>query len=115
MTVKKDESKLLLNRLEEIKFEISQLGEMRTGSLSKQWNVCGNPNCKCKDKENPKKHGPYYQLSYMRYKKSTTEFVRKDRVDAVRQHIKNYKTFMMLKDEWIDISILLAKLNRENK
>jgi hypothetical protein len=112
MTVIKEQRKLLA-RLEKIKFEISEIGEMRTGSLTEQYNVCGQQNCKCKDKENPQKHGPYYQLSYTRYKKSTSEFVSKDRVASVRQHLSNYKLFMSLKDEWIDISIQLAKLRRK--
>ena len=102
-----------LTRLEEIKFEISELGEIRTGSLTEQYNVCGQQNCKCKDKKNPKKHGPYYQLSYTRYKKSTSEFISRERVDAVRQQLADYKTFMRLKDEWIDISIQLAKIKRK--
>ncbi len=109
------EQEKLLTRLEEIKFEISKLGEIRTGSLTEQYNVCGQQNCKCKDKKNPKKHGPYYQLSYTRYKKSTSEFISRERVDAVRQQLADYKTFMKLKDEWIDISIQLAKLRRKKK
>ena len=110
MTVRK-----LLMRIEEIKLKIAELGEMRTGSLTEQYNVCGKQHCRCKDEKNPQKHGPYYQLSYTRYKKSTSEFVSKDRLDAVRKHLDNYKAFMRLKDEWLDISILLAKLNRKKK
>jgi hypothetical protein len=96
-----------------IKKLILEIGEMRTGSLSQQWNVCGNPNCRCKDSKNPKKHGPYYQLSYMRYKKSNTEFVSKENVESVKNHIKNYKRFMELKDEWIDLSIEISKLKKK--
>lgn len=104
--------KKLLNRLSELKNEISQLGEMRVGSLTEQYNVCGNPNCACKDPDNPKKHGPYYQLSFTRYGKSTSEFVKAEDVDNVRKRLENYKTFMKLKDEWLDISILLARLRK---
>lgn len=93
-------------RISVIKNKISELGELRTGSLSQQWNVCGTPNCQCKDSKKPKKHGPYYPLSYMRYKKSHTEFISKE-------HIVNYKTFMKLKDEWIDLSIEISKLKKE--
>ena len=28
-----------------IKKELVELGELRPGSLSRQYNVCGNPNC----------------------------------------------------------------------
>lgn len=54
----------LERRILEIKNEIMGLGEIRNGSVSEQYNVCGNPTCGCKDKDNPQKHGPYYQLSY---------------------------------------------------
>jgi hypothetical protein len=55
--------------------EISLLGEMRTDSLTKQYNACGNPTCRCKDGKRPRK--PYYQLSFTRHGKSTSEFVEK--------------------------------------
>ena len=61
---KKQKAVKLLKKIESIKQKIIELEEMRPGSLSKQYNVCGTPNCKCKDKEKPQKHGPYYQLSY---------------------------------------------------
>ncbi|WDE99308.1 hypothetical protein PQO03_15840 [Lentisphaera profundi] len=99
-------------RIVGIKNEIASLGEMRTGSLTEQYNVCGNANCKCKDPEKPQKHGPYYQLSYTRYRKSTSQFVRSEDVEVVRQQLADYKIFMQLKDEWIDCSIQLSKLRK---
>ena len=104
--------KKLLDRIESLKREIMGLGEMRNGSLREQYNVCGNPNCRCKDRENPRKHGPYYQLSYTHRKKNTSEFIRAKDVDLVRDQLANYKRFMELKDEWIDITIELTKLRK---
>lgn len=49
-------------RIQQIKAELGALGEMRPGSLSEQYNVCGKPNCRCKDPKNPQRHEPYYQL-----------------------------------------------------
>jgi len=103
----------LQERIKRIKAEISDIGEMAPGSISKQFNVCGNPKCKCKDPHNPKKHGPYFQLSYTRKKKSTTEFVKKEMVADVRKELKNYQTFKKLAEEWIDLSIEIRKLRRE--
>ena len=51
-------------RIEKIKAELEGLGGMHPGSISEQYNVCGTPGCRCKDKKNPQKHGPYYQLSF---------------------------------------------------
>jgi len=102
-----------LEQIEQVKTEICNIGEMRIGSLSEQWNICGNPSCRCKATENPKKHGPYYQLSYTRYRKSSSEFIRKDNVEFVRSQLENYKTFMELKDKWIDLSIEISKLRKK--
>ena len=103
----------LLSRIEKIKTEIAQIGEMRPGSLSEQYNVCGNPTCRCKDKKNPQKHGPYHQLSYTWKRKSTSEFVREQDVPVVKEQLANYRHFMELRDEWIDCCIQLAKLRKK--
>jgi len=100
-------------RIEKIKQEILKLGEMTPGSLSKQYNVCGNPRCRCKDPDNPKKHGPYYNLSYTWNGKGKTEFVRKERVALVRQQIRNYRTFKRLIKRWVDLSLEIAELRKE--
>ena len=66
----------LEGRIQRIKAELSRLGELRPGNLSKQYNVCGTPGCRCKATP-PEKHGPYYQLSWSRKRKSATRFVRR--------------------------------------
>ena len=48
--------------IERITNKVSRLGPMLPGSISEQWNVCGKPDCRCKDPKKPRKHGPYYQL-----------------------------------------------------
>lgn len=82
---------------------------MRPGALSQQYNVCGKPNCRCKDPVHPKKHGPYYQLSYTHKGKSTTEFVKKERVAEVRRQIRTYARFKKLTDEWVKLALRIAK------
>ncbi len=109
------QEKILRARIDAIKGEIAMLGEMRPGTLTEQYNVCGQENCRCKDKKNPQRHGPYYQLSYTRKGRSTSEFVKADAVAGVRGQLADYKRFMELKDEWVGISIALAKLRRAAK
>jgi hypothetical protein len=38
----------LERRIAKIKGELAQIGDLRPGSLSTQYNVCGKPKCKCK-------------------------------------------------------------------
>jgi hypothetical protein len=86
-----------------------ELGDMRPGALSMQYNVCGKPNCRCKDPKDPKKHGPYCQLSYTHKGKSTTEFIKKERVAEVRRQIATYARFKKFTDEWVDLALRIAK------
>jgi hypothetical protein len=102
----------LEHRIERIKNELQVLGELRPGSLSEQYNVCGVEGCQCKASP-PKKHGPYYQLSFTRKGKSTSRFVRRDEVAVVRRQMKNYTKLRALVDEWIDASMELSALRVE--
>ncbi len=102
----------LEKRIETIKKNLSALGDMRPGSLSTQFNVCGNPTCRCKDAENPKKHGPYHQLSYTHKGRGKSEFVKKEDLAEVKKQIKNYQRFKKLTAEWVDLSLELAKLRK---
>ena len=100
-------------RIQKIKEELCELGDMRPGALSEQYNVCGNPNCRCKDPKNPQKHGPYYQLSYTHRGKSTTEFVKKAELVEVQNQVTNYRRFKELTEEWVDLSVNIGKLRKK--
>jgi len=82
--------------IERIKAQILELGPVLPGSLSKQWNVCGSPGCKCKDPKRPRKHGPYYQLSYTVRGKSSSLFVKPANVPEARHRIRRYEQFKKL-------------------
>jgi hypothetical protein len=107
--MKKNE-KDIQGKIEAVKKKIIQTGNFRPGSLSTQYNVCGKQGCKCKDKLNPKKHGPYYQLSFYGNKKHTTRFVKKHNLKTIEIEIKNYKSLKQLFDEWIQLSIEQSNL-----
>lgn len=71
-------------------------GALLPGSIKKQWNVCGMPGCKCKDPENPQKHGPYFQLSFTLAGKSTSMFVKDDEFEHVNEMTERYRQFRNL-------------------
>jgi hypothetical protein len=99
----------LTRRVADVKRAILELGDLQPGTLSKQYNVCGNPRCRCKATP-PKRHGPYYQLSFTRKNRSRTKFVRKEHLHAVREHVKNFTRLRKLVDRLIDLSADLAAL-----
>ncbi len=86
---------------------------MRPGSLSRQYNVCGKPGCRCKDPQKPRRHGPYYQLNYAYGGKKTSEFVRPPNLKTVRTQLANYKQFRRLADQWVGSALQLARLELE--
>jgi Family of unknown function (DUF6788) len=102
----------LEDRVRRIKAELNRLGELRPGVLSEQYNVCGKAGCRCKATP-PKKHGPYYQLSWSRNRKSTTRFVRRQELRAVRGQIKAYQRLQQLVEEWIAASVEICEINRQ--
>lgn len=99
----------LQREIERIKKELAGLGELRPGSLSEQYNVCGKAGCRCKA-EPPQKHGPYYQISYTRKGRSSSKFVKREHATAVKRQIKNYEKMRKLIDEWIEAAEELSDL-----
>jgi len=96
-------------RVERIKRQLQQIGDMRPGSLNQQRTVCGREGCRCQDPRRPQKHGPYFQLSYVHQGKSTTQFIPKDLVPPVMHQLDNYKTFKALTTEWVGLALAIAK------
>ncbi len=91
--------------------ELQTIGEMRPGSLNRHYTVCGKENCRCKDPAKPRKHGPYYQLSYVHRGKSTSQFIQNSLVKNVNKQLVNYKKFKALMNEWVDLALNQAKEN----
>ena len=104
----------LEKRIQKIKHQISELGDLRPGALSQQYNICGSPNCRCKATP-PIKHGPYYQISFTRHGKSSSQFVREEDLDEVQQQLENYRCLRQLVDEWITLSAQLSSLRLREK
>ena len=96
-------------RIETLKQAIVRLGDLRPGKLSQQYNVCGKADCRCKA-DPPQKHGPYYQLSFTRKGKSSTQFVREEDLAVVRLQLRNYRRLQELIDRWITLGMELSRL-----
>ena len=93
-----------------IKSQLISLDDIRPGSLSKQYNICGKKGCRCKDKKDPKKHGPYYNLSYTYKGRGTSEYIPEKYVEELKNRIENYSIMKTLVDDWIALSIKKSKI-----
>jgi hypothetical protein len=100
-------------RIERIRQELTVLGPMRPGTLSRQFAACRKTGCACMDPINPKKHGPFYQLSYSHEGKSTTRFVRPGYAAEIKKELAAYKRFRKLAQDWVSLAIMLSQLRLE--
>ena len=85
-------------RIEKIKQQLQGVGEMRPGSLTRQY------------KKPKEKKGGFYQISYTYRMKSKTEYVRPEFIKDLKGQIVNFKKFKKLTQEWTDLAIELSIL-----
>ncbi len=110
LRVKQPSLSELNKKILRIKKQLTALDDIRPGSLSKQFNVCGKAGCRCKNEKDPKKHGPYYNLSYTYKGRGTSEYIPEKYVDELKKRIKNYTKMKMLVEEWVALSIQKSKI-----
>ena len=101
-------------RIDQLKQAVVGWGDLRPGKLSQQYNVCGKAECRCKA-DPPQKHGPYYQLSFTRNGKSSSQFVRKEDLAVVRRQLRNYQRLRELIDRWIAWGMELSRLKLQQQ
>lgn len=99
-------------QIAQIKKKLVDLGPLHPGSLSRQYNVCGKPGCRCKARPRPRRHGPYYKVSYVFRGRFTSRFVPRQDVKAVRAELANYKRLRKLTEAWVGLALRLAKERR---
>lgn len=97
-------------QIDRLKQQLAELGELRPGTLSRQYTVCGSPGCRCKANP-PQRHGPYYHLSYTRHGKGGTRLIKKEDLATVRKALANYARLKRLIDRWIDLATELSDLS----
>ena len=85
-------------RIGKIKVELAAIGQMRPGSLTRQY------------KDPVSASGAYYQLSYTLDMKSRTDYIARNWVREVRAQVANYKRFKSLSTQWIALSIERCRL-----
>jgi len=86
------------------------VGPILPGSVSRQFNVCGMPGCRCKDKKEPRKHGPYFQLSYGAKGRSSSMLVKEADAGMVGMMTGNYRR---IRDLTVETGFEMVALGRE--
>jgi hypothetical protein len=75
---------------ERLKRHLSDLGDLRPGSLVERYRKCGKPNCHCAQPDEPG-HGPSWSLTHNVKGKTTTKIIPEAFVPQTREHIAEYQ------------------------
>lgn len=88
---------------ERLKRQLSDLGDLRPGSLVERYRKCGKPNCHCAPLDEPG-HGPSWSLTHNVKGKTSTKIIPKAFVPQTREHIAEYQRLRNLTSELVQVS-----------
>jgi hypothetical protein len=95
------------SRIEKIKQQLNQVGDMRPGSVSLQYRDAKT-----------EKH-PYHQLNWIVGSNKQSEYVSQRNLEIITEQTVTYKHFKALCAEWVELSVerskLSLKLEREKR
>jgi hypothetical protein len=84
--------------------QMSQLGDMRAGSISATGGRCGNPRCHCRQKNDPG-HGPFYRLTRKVGGKTVTEtFSSPADLRKAEREVAEYHRFRELSRDLLEVN-----------
>lgn len=87
-----------------LKLQISELGDMRTGSITTTGGRCGNPRCHCHNDGDPG-HGPFYRLTRKVGGKTVTEtFSTPAALHKAQKEIAEYHRFRDLSRDLVEVN-----------
>jgi len=97
-----------LTTLEEQRYDlqtkISQLGDMRSGSITTTGGRCGTPGCHCR-KEGDPGHGPFYRLTRKIFGKTVTgAFATPVALRKAQREVEEFRRFRELSRSLLDIN-----------
>jgi len=105
--------KKLVKQRQKLIEQLGKLPPVHRGSLRLHENVCGNPNCRCKDLKNPVRHGPYHYLSHRYEDKTQTIFLTKKKLHHAQEWIENYKRLIKTIYELSEINFKLLRYHHD--
>jgi hypothetical protein len=103
-------TEVLLLRRDHLRTQLSEISDMRPGSLAERYRKCGKPSCHCARKGSAG-HGPSYSLTHPVQGKTVTRIIPKGpAVDRTRHQIAEYQRFRALVRELVAVSEQLCDL-----
>ena len=100
----------LKQEFERIKKEIASIGLVKKGSITRTYQSCRNPNCRC-NKDPRFRHGPYYLLTTKEKARTRTFSVPQEMLSEVGSYMDNYNLLISKVKILEGISEKIIKLN----
>ena len=88
----------LVAQIDKIKAELTALGRLRPGSLSRQARIRGSG---------------YLQLTYTHRGQTRCQYVRPDYAPVIREELATYRRFRELCREWVERELQLSRLKQQ--
>ena len=93
-----------------VQMQFTQLGDMRSGSITGTGGRCGNPNCHCHQAGDPG-HGPYYRLTRKVNGKTVTEtFSSPASLAKAQREVAECRRFRELGEQLLEVNERLCQL-----
>jgi len=93
----------LLQKRDQTKAALADIGDLRPGSLVGRYRKCGKPNCHCADKDSAG-HGPSWSLTRDVQGKTVTKIIPASAVAQTKEQIAECRRFRQLTRELVEIS-----------
>lgn len=90
-------------RREALKADLSQVHDLRRGSLVERYRKCGKTNCSCAADEE-QAHGPSWSLTWEVAGKTRTKVIPAPAVERTRAQLREYQRFRRLTRELVEVS-----------
>lgn len=82
---------------------LTQMDDLRPGSLVERFRKCGKPTCHCAKPDSPG-HGPSYSLTREVARKTVTRIIPSSGVEQTQRQIAEYKRFRDVTREFVEVS-----------
>ena len=100
----------LESRRAAVQVQITQLGDMRSGSITGTGGRCGNPNCHC-HRAGDAGHGPYYRLTRkIKGKTVTATFSSPSSLAKAQREVAECQRFRELGEQLLEVNEKICEL-----
>ncbi len=100
----------LLAEREHLYQELSQVGDLRRGSIAENYRRCGKGNCACRQPKHPG-HGPQYLLMTKVGGRSQARNLRPGaELEKIQQEVRNHQRFRELVQKVVEVNERICEL-----